>query len=129
MKERNILYFSTTLLITVLTIISFIVSFLPWAPAYSNEVIPKYYILLIPTIILWFGWFLEDKGFLLSASAVIVVLFLEHLKNNKILSNDIFITPQYAPIVKTVYVVSFAVLIAAVIISYITAYTLKVKNE
>lgn len=128
MKERNILYFSTTLLLTVLTLISFVVSFLPWAQAYGDKIIPKFYILLIPTIVLWFGWFLEDKGFLLSASAVLTILFFEQIYKSEILSKDVFITPQYAPIVKTVYVVTFAVLLAAIILSYFTAYILK-KSE
>ncbi len=127
MKDRSILYFMTTLVVTILAIISLIVSFAPWAPAYQSDIIPAFYVLLIPSIILWIGWLIEDRGFLLSATTILSLLFITHLEEISILGKDVFLTPQYAPIVRTIYVVTFGLLLASSVLGFITSTYLKKK--
>ncbi|NCU32905.1 MAG: hypothetical protein EOM23_08250 [Candidatus Moranbacteria bacterium] len=122
MKERSILYFMAAIVITLLTIISFFVTFAVWAPAYADDIIPVFYVLLIPVAILWFGWFIEDRGLLLTGTAIVSVLFILHLEEISILSQNVFLTPQYAPIVRTIYVVTFGLLLATMALGVITSY-------
>ena len=56
MKERSLLHFMAAMVISILTLISFIVMFATWSKAYADDIIPVFYVLLIPTIILWIGW-------------------------------------------------------------------------
>lgn len=128
MKERSLLHFMAAMVISILTLISFIVMFATWSKAYADDIIPVFYVLLIPTIILWIGWIVEDRGFLLAGSTLIMVLFIQHLRTISILGNDIFITPQYAPIVRTIYVLSFGLLLGASILSFLAAYFIHKKK-
>ena len=125
MKERSLLHFMASSVISILTLISFIVMFATWSKAYADDIIPAFYVLLIPTLILWFGWYINDRSFLLAGSTIITMLFILHLNTISILSNDIFITPQYAPIVRTIYVLSFGLLLGSGILGFVSAYYIK----
>lgn len=129
MKERSILHFMAAMVVSILMIISFIVMFATWSKAYADDIIPAFYILLIPTIILWFGWFIEDRGFLLSGSTILAILFIMHLNTISILGNDIFITPSYAPIVRTIYVLTFGLLLASSCLGFLASYLINKKKS
>jgi len=129
MKERSLLHFMAAMVISILTLISFIVMFATWSKAYADDIIPAFYILLIPTAILWLGWLIEDRGLLLSGSTILTMLFIQHLSTISILSNDIFITPQYAPIVRTIYVLSFGLLLGSSILGFSASYFINKKKK
>ncbi len=122
MKERSILHFMAAMVVSILTLISFIVMFATWSKAYADDIIPAFYILLIPTFILWFSWYIEDRGFLLAGSTILVFLFIQHLSTISIIGKDIFITPQYAPIVRTIYVLTFGLLLGSSLLGYLSSY-------
>ncbi len=128
MKERSLLHFMAAMVVSILTLISFIVMFATWSKAYADDIIPAFYILLIPSAILWYGWFIEDRGFLLVGSTIITLLFIQHLNTISILGNDIFITPSYAPIVRTIYVLTFGLLLGSGVLGFLASYFIN-KNK
>ena len=125
MKERNLLYFITALTVTILLILSLVIRATPWFRAYGTFAMPPFYYFLIPTIILWLGWFFEQKNFLLAATILLAVFFGIHLDSSGVLNGGIHVISSQAPIVRTVYVLTLMLITGAAGLGFFTYYTLE----
>lgn len=122
MKERNLFYFITALTVTILLILSLVIRTMPWFRNYGTLAMPPFYYFLIPTIVLWLGWWFEHKGFLLASTLLIAVLFGMHLESAGILNNTIYVISSQAPMVRTVYVLTFMLILGSTGLGFFTYY-------
>jgi hypothetical protein len=113
MKERCLFYFVTAILISIVFLITVIVSQAIWYGIGVSPV-PDVTMLIIPLILIWIGWYFEEKGLLLATSTLLSVVFVYHLSYVGIVGGSIPILDQYAPIIKTLYVMTFILLIASI---------------
>lgn len=122
MKERNLLYFITALVASILLLISILARTQDWFKinGYGQLAIPTIHYLIIPVILLWVGWYFENNGFLLAAAVILSVLFGLHLDNFGLLNNKIYIVSRYAPGVKTAYVLSLLLSLGSVSLAFFT---------
>lgn len=111
MKERNLFYFITAVVFSTLVLLSLFVRIQIWFPTFGAFVMPSLNQLLIPLILIWLGWVLENKGFLLATAIISTVLFGFHLETFGILTGDPFVPSLYAPLVRTSYVLAAALLL------------------
>ncbi|PKK93817.1 MAG: hypothetical protein CVV61_02690 [Tenericutes bacterium HGW-Tenericutes-6] len=118
MKERNLLYFITAVTATLFLIIQIIIRFMPWFNLYGIVALLPLHHSIIPVIVLWLAWYFEEKGLLLTSTAIFTVLLGLHMNNSGILSGTPYVISQYAPMVRTVYVLGFLVLLGTVGIGY-----------
>ncbi len=129
MKERSLLYFITAVVATVLFVVAIIVRFLDWFPFYGTLVLPQIHKLIIPLILLWVGWYFENKGFLLASTTITAVIFMLQMDHAGILNGDINVLSSLAPIVRTTYVLGFMLMSAIVVLGYYTWYVLHGKKH
>ncbi|MDO9630161.1 MAG: hypothetical protein Q7I99_09710, partial [Acholeplasmataceae bacterium] len=81
--------------------------------------LPSIYTLFIPVVLLWVGWYFQNKGFLLSASIFLsVVLTMFWDKSAGVLNGDIHVISAYAPGVKTVFVLGSMLIIGTFVMGY-----------
>ena len=120
MKERSLLYFLTAVIASVLFLVAIITRFFPWFNNFGILVIPTLHKLIFPLILLWVGWYFENKGFLISATIISTILLMFHMDNAGLLNGDIFIPSAYAPLVKTTYVLGFILMLASVVLGFFT---------
>ena len=120
MKERNILYFISAVVASVLFIVALIPRFFPWFYLYGDFVVPPLYALFIPLAILWLSWFFENRGFFLSAAVIHVVVIIMHLGNVGLLNGDIYVVSAYAPMVRTIYTLTFILLAGIIVFGFYT---------
>jgi len=104
---------------TILFLVSIIIRSFEWFGTYGEHVMPVMYALFIPAVLLWVGWFYQNKGFLLAASVMIAVLIGQQFGFG-ILNGDLFITARFAPMVKTVYVLGFILMFSTAGIGFYT---------
>lgn len=124
MKERSLLFFITAVVATILFIVAIIVRFVDWFPLYGLLVLPAIHKLLIPVVLLWIGWYFENKGFLLASTTIIAVLLSFQMDHAGVLNGDILVISTMAPIVRTTYVLGFMLMTGIVILGYFTWYML-----
>jgi hypothetical protein len=129
MKERSLLYFITAVVATVLFIVAFIVRFLDWFPLYGVLVIPGMHKLFFPLVLLWVGYYFENKGFLLAATTIITVFFGFQMDYAGILSGTPHVLSSLAPIVRTTYVLGFMLMAASVVLGFFTWHVLHAKKH
>lgn len=129
MKERSLLYFITALTVSILLIISLVIRTMPWFRAYGSFAMPEFYYFLIPTALLWVGWFFERKSYLLAASILLAVLFGLHLENTGILNGDIHVISSQAPIVRTVYVLTLMLIFGGAGLGFYTHFKLELPEQ
>ncbi len=122
MKERNLLYFITAVVVTLLFLSAIIIRTLVWFSTYGDFVSPGIYQLLIPLVLLWVGWYFEEFGFLLGASIILSVLIGLQFNSLGILSGDIFVVSRYQPIIRTSFVFSLLLMIPANALGYYTYF-------
>lgn len=120
MKERSLLYFLTAVILSTLLLISVLVRLFDWYPRYGNIVTPSFWLYLIPLLLIWIGWFFGSKGLLLASSILMTSLLIGHAGNIGILSGTPYVLSMYAPMVKTIYVVSLMLLIAIIGLGFYT---------
>ena len=125
MKERNLLYFITALTVTILLILSLVIRTMPWFRAYGSFAMPPFYYFLIPAIVLWLGWFFEENAFLLAATILMSMFFGLHLDNAGILNGDIHVISSQAPIVRTVFVLTFMLIAGSSGLGFFTYFKLR----
>lgn len=125
MKERSLLYFITALTVTILLIISLVIRTMPWFRAYGTLAMPAFYYFLIPTALLWVGWFFDQNAFLLASSILLAVLFGLHLDSAGILNGDINVISSQAPIVRTVFVLSLLLITGGSGLGFYTYFKLE----
>lgn len=129
MKERSLLYFITAVVATILFIVAVIVRFLDWFPNYGLYVLPAIHKLLIPVVLLWIGWYFENKGFLLASSILISVLFMFQLDYAGILNGRIYVISSLAPIVRTTFVLGFMLSLGSIALGFYTWFILHGKRH
>lgn len=112
MKERSLLYFITAVIATILFLVSIIIRSFDWFITYGEYVMPIMYALFIPVVLLWIGWYFQNKGFLLAASAIVAVLIGQQFISVGVLNGYIFISSLYAPMVKTIFVLGLILMVA-----------------
>jgi hypothetical protein len=130
MKERNLLYFITALVASILLLVSILVRTQAWFNInnYGVLAVPTIHYLLIPVILLWIGWYFENKGFLLSAAIILSVVFALHLDHSGLLNNVPYIVSRYAPAVKTSYVLSLILTLGSVGLAFFTYIKEEIKK-
>ena len=128
MKERSLLYFITALTVTILLIISLVIRAMDWFPTYGSFAMPAFYYFLIPTALLWVGWYFNKKDFLLAASIILAVAFSLHLDNAGVLNGSIRVISAYRPMVKTVFVLSLVLITACSGLGFYSYFRLEDKR-
>lgn len=118
MKERNLLYFITAVTATLFLIIQLIIRLMPWFNMYGVVTLLPLHHAIIPVIVLWLAWYFEDKGLILASTVVFTVLLGLHMDNAGILNGNPYVISQYAPMVRTVYVLGFLILLGTVGLGY-----------
>ncbi|MCF7930400.1 MAG: hypothetical protein K9L02_02695 [Acholeplasmataceae bacterium] len=129
MKERSLLYFITAVIASVLFLVSIVVRSFDWFSTYGYAVMPTMYALFIPVVILWVGWFFQNKGFLLSGSIVVAVLLGLQFNTAGILNGNIFVLGMYAPMVKTSFVLGVILMLATSGIGFYTYLKLSLPKQ
>ncbi len=112
MKERSLLYFITAVIASILFLVSIIIRSFDWFSTYGYAVMPTMYALFIPVVLLWVGWYFQNKGFLLSASIFVAVLLGLQFNTVGVINGDIFVLSTYAPMVKTSFVLGIILMLA-----------------
>lgn len=122
MKERNLMYFITAFVASILLLVSILARTQSWYDLnnYGSIAVPTIHYLIIPVILFWLAWFFEDKGTLLSAAVILSVVFALHLDHSGILNNDPYVISRYAPAVKTAYVLTLMLSLGSVILAFFT---------
>lgn len=122
MKERNLLYFITALVASILLLISIFIRTQSWFSIndYGLLAVPTIHYLLIPVALLWVGWYFENNGFLLAAAILLSVIFGLHLDHWGLLGNDPYVISRYAPTVKTAYILSLLLALGAAVLAFVT---------
>jgi len=108
MKERNLLYFTTATVISILFLVSIILRFNDWHELYGY-VIPSVHKIIIPLALVWLGWYFRNNGFVLASLIILTLLFGQHLSSAGVLDDrnlDFFVLMTYKPIVRTAYVIT-----------------------
>ncbi len=124
MKERSLLYFITAVIASVLFLVSILVRMLDWFSTYGYLVMPTMYELFIPVVLLWIGWYFQNKGFLLSAVIIVSVLAGAQFDYVGVLNGQIFVLVAFAPAVKTAYVLGLVLSFATAGIGFYSYYKL-----
>ncbi|AUD65676.1 hypothetical protein BK011_08260 [Tenericutes bacterium MZ-XQ] len=122
MKERNLLFFITALVASILLLVSILARTQSWYNLnnYGELAVPTIHYLVIPVILFWLAWYFEDKGTLLSGAVILAIVFALHLDHSGILNNDPYVISRYAPAVKTAYVLSLMLTLASVVLAFFT---------
>ena len=129
MKERSLLYFITAVIASVLFLVSIVVRSFDWFSTYGYAVMPTMFALLIPVVLLWVGWFYQNKGFLLSGSIFVAVLLGFQFDTVGILNGNIFVLGMYAPMVKTSFVLGVILMLATSGIGFYTYLKLSLPKQ
>jgi hypothetical protein len=128
MKERDLLYFVTALITSVLFLVSLLVRTQSWFNNYGVYTMPVMVKVLIPLIIIWVGWFFESKGLLLSSVILVTVLLMFQLDHYNILTNRApFVSSSLAPVVKTLYVLGIMLMTSIAGLGLFTYFKLEKK--
>jgi hypothetical protein len=124
MKERSLLYFITAVIASVLFLGSILITSQRWFTSYGLLAMPRWYMLFIPVVLLWVGWFTESKGFLLASSILVSLVLSMQLDYSGILNGIIFVPSLYAPMVKTVFVLGFMLMLGTSGLGFFTFWKL-----
>lgn len=122
MKERNLLYFITALVASILLLISILIRTQEWFSInnYGTLAVPTIHYLLLPVALLWVGWYFENNGFLLAAAILFSVIFGLHLDNYGLLNNNPYVVSRFAPAVKTSFVLSILLSLGTAVLGFFT---------
>jgi len=129
MKERSLLYFITAVIATILFLVSIIVRSFEWYTTYGEYVMPIMYALFVPVVLLWVGWYFQNKGYLLATSVIVAILIGQQFEFVGVLNGGIFISGLYAPMVKTTFVLGLILMFASSGLGFYTYLKLSQVNE
>ncbi len=129
MKERNLLVFIAALIASILFIVSIVVRFFRWYEFNGDYASISTYYLIIPVILLWLGWFLDDMKSVVAASVLLSVCMYFHVENIGVLSGTPLLVSTYAPAIKTTYVLNLVLVIATVVIGFVSYYLPKFQKS
>ena len=122
MKERNIPYFITAVVASILFVMAIVIRFFAFyrfnAYEYAAFVLPDYYYFIFPVVLLWLAWFFEDEKFELIGTALFIVFFALHAENAGVLTGSPWIISSYAPIVKTVYMLGLLLMLGTIVAGF-----------
>jgi hypothetical protein len=128
MKERDLLYFVTALITSVLFLVSLLVRTQSWFNNYGIYTMPVMVKVLIPLVIIWVGWYFESKGLLLSSVILVTVLLMFQLDHYNILTNrQPYVSSSLAPVVKTLYVLGIMLMTSNAGLGFFTYFKLEKK--
>jgi hypothetical protein len=74
MKERNLMVFVTAVTVSILFLIGILIRTQAWFVNYASLSYPNFVRLILPLGLLWIGWFLKNKGFVLAASVLLAMI-------------------------------------------------------
>jgi len=118
MKERNLLYFITAVVASILLVLAIAIRFFGFfkfnAYQYGDVILLDYYYYIFPVALLWLAWYFEDETLILIGSSFYVVFFALHVENIGLLSGTPYVISRYAPIVKTIYMVGLLLIVAVI---------------
>lgn len=117
MKERNLLYFVSAVILTVFFLLSLIARTQEWFRFYGNQAIPPYYQLILPLILIWGGWFFDLKRIVDFVVAIVLVMFTFHLVSVVGVIGSTAMPSGYAPMVKTYALMSLIIMIGFVVVA------------
>lgn len=122
MKERNILYFITATIASILFIMAIVIRLFAFfrynAYEYASIILLDYYYFLFPVVLLWLAWFFEEESFELIGSAIFIVFFALHTENIRVLTGTPYVISRFAPIVRTVYMLGFLLMLGTIITGF-----------
>ncbi|TVP85390.1 MAG: hypothetical protein EA375_04620 [Acholeplasmataceae bacterium] len=129
MKERSLLYFITAVLVSVIFLISLLIRTQLWFNAFASnqadmQAMPQTLKLLLPLMLIWVGWYFNNRHFLLASTILMTVLFMFHLNHGIIVTDTLFIPIDHAPAIRTTYVISFVLILASVGLGYYSHFLL-----
>lgn len=129
MKDRSLLYFITAVLVSVLFLVSLLIRTQLWFNAFASnqadmQAMPTTFKLLLPLVLVWVGWYFNNKNFLLASTILMTVLFMLHLNHAVIVTDTLWIPIDHAPAIRTTYVVSFVLILASVGLGYYAHFML-----
>lgn len=130
MKERNLLVFIAALVASILLVVSIGLKFFDWFDVNDYGLyasIPTTFY-IVPVAILWLGWFLDDLKSVVVASVLMTVNLYFHLNHISILNGAPIIVSSYAPAVKTAYVLNLVLMVATIILGFVSYYLPKFKE-
>jgi hypothetical protein len=90
---------------------------------------PVMYALFFPVVLLWVGWYFQNKGYLLAASVIVAVLIGQQFESVGVLNGVIFVSGLYAPMVKTTFVLGLILMIATSGIGFYSYLKLNQVNK
>ncbi len=130
MKERNLLVFIAALVTSMLLVVSIFVRLFVWFDMndYGQFASISYYTLIIPTALLWLGWYLNDLKSAAFSSVLLTVCLYFHLENIGVLSGTPILVSTYAPAIKTTYVLNLILVVAGVVLGFVAYYFPKFKK-
>ncbi|MFA6800926.1 MAG: hypothetical protein WCR19_02315 [Acholeplasmataceae bacterium] len=131
MKERNLLVFITALVASILLVISICLKFFIWYDVNDYGLyasIPTTFY-LIPVVILWLGWYLDDIKSVVIASAIMTINLYFHLEHVGVLNGNPLLVTSYAPMIKTVYVLNLVLMVATIISGFVSYYLPKFNKK
>ena len=129
MKERSLLYFITAVVSSILFLVALLIRTQPWFVMYGSHALPSLHTLFIPVVILWVGWYFQNKGFLLSASiflSVILTMFWD--RSAGVLNGDIPVISSYAPGVRTAFVLGSMLMIGTFVLGFYISIKLDLEK-
>jgi len=124
MEERNLLVFIAALVASVLLLMSIVIRFFVWFDVndYGYYAMVSTYYFIIPVAVLWLGWFLNDIKSVVIASVLMSVNLYFHLDHIGILTGTPLLVSSYAPAVKTTYVLGLLLMVATIVIGFVSYY-------
>lgn len=129
MKERNLMVFITAVTVSILFLIGILIRTQAWYINYADLSYPHFIRLILPVALLWIGWFSHNKGFVLSASVLLAVVWFLHMDCAGYVSGIIFVPTNYTAIVKTSFVFAAMTFGGAVLSGFFAYYTMDSKPE
>ncbi len=130
MENRNILVFMTAVAASILLLISIFIRLFVWYDVnnYGNYASLSTYFYIVPVVLFWIGWFLNDIKSVFAASLLMIVNLYFHLEKISVLSGDPVLVSSYAPAIKTTYVLTLILIVAIAALGFVSYYLPKFKK-
>ncbi len=122
MKERNLSYFVTAVVASILLIMAIVIRFFGFFSyntyEYSGFVLVDYYYFIFPVALLWLAWYFEEETLVLISTSLYVIFFGLHVENIGVLTGTPYVISRFAPIVKTVYLLGFLLMLGTIVTGF-----------
>ncbi len=122
MKERNLLYFITAVVSSILLVLAIVIRFFPFFGyndyQYAAIVLPDYYYYIFPVALLWLAWIFDEELFVLIGSGLFIVFFGLHVENIRMLVDVPYIISRFRPLVKTIYMLGLLLMVGTIVTGF-----------